>query len=153
MEFVCGALLFISFTTARMEATDIEATLNSEISELQAELTRVIQASAVLSGASAVLSDDSVRTDVTQPSPARSPLHLASLSSDPHGPLRSSFPDGSPTTAAAGFGIPSVSSSSMRDSVRDELFRELKQELFAEMRSELLRSKQENAMILRRILT
>jgi hypothetical protein len=131
-----------------MEATDIEATLNSEISELQAELTRVIQASAVLSGASAVLSDDSVRTDVTQPSPARSPLHLASLSSDPHEPLRSSFPDGSPTTAAAGFGIPSVSSSSMRDSVRDELFRELKQELFAEMRSELLRSKQENAMIL-----
>jgi hypothetical protein len=124
-----------------MEATDIEATLNSEISELQAELTRVIQASAVLS-------DDSVRTDVIQSSPARSPLHLASLSSDPHEPLRSSFPDGSPTTAAAGFGIPSVSSSSMRDSVRDELFRELKQELFAEMRSELLRSKQQNAMIL-----
>jgi hypothetical protein len=99
-----------------MEATDIEATLNSEISELQAELTRVIQA--VLSGASAVLSDDSVRTDVTQPSPARSPLHLASLSSDPHEPLRSSFPDGSPTIAAAGFGIPSVSSSSMRVSVQ-----------------------------------
>ncbi len=89
--------------------------------------------------------------DVIQSSPARSPLHLASLSSDPREPLRSPFPDGSPTTTATGLGIPSMSdrsSSSMRVSMRNDLLQELRQELFAEMRSEFLRSKQETAMIL-----
>ena len=119
---------------------DGPAAFDDDISELQSQLTRIMQASAVFS-------DDSARTDVLQSSPARSPLHLASLSSDPHEPLRSPFTDGSPTTAAAGLGIPSVSSSSMRDSIRDELFRELKQELFAEMRSELLRSQQKIAVV------
>jgi len=128
---------------SRMDETGIDAT-NVEISELHAQLTRIMQTSAVFS-------DDSVRADVIQSSPARSPLHLASLSSDPHVPLRSPFPDGSPTTAAAGLGIPSMSdrsSSSMCASMRDELLQELRQELFAEMRSEFLRSKQETTMIL-----
>ncbi len=57
-------------------------------------------------------------------SPTRSPLHLASLSSEP---LGSPYTAGSPKTAAAGLGI------SLRDSVRDELLRELRQELFEDM--------------------
>ena len=77
-------------------------------------------------------------------SPARSPLHLASLSSEP---LRSPYTDGSPNTGAAGLGISSVSSSSIRDSGRDEMLRELRHEFFVEMRSELLRSQQEIAMV------
>ncbi len=64
----------------------------------------------------------SARVGDVPSSPTRSPLHLASLSSEP---LGSPYPDGSPNTAAAGLGI------SLRDSVRDELIRELRQELFA----------------------
>ncbi len=52
-------------------------------------------------------------TRLVQPSsPTRSPLHLASLSSEP---LCSPYPDGSPNTATPGLGISSVSSSSLRD--------------------------------------
>jgi hypothetical protein len=91
-------------------------------------------------------SDDSARVGDVQSSPTRSPLHLASLCSEP---LGSPYTDGSPNTAAVGLGIFSVSSSSLRDSVRDELLRELRQELFADMRSELLRSKQETAVVQR----
>jgi hypothetical protein len=58
-------------------------------------------------------------------SPVRSPLHLASLSE----PLRSSYTDGSPTTATVGLGIASLSSSSILESVRDEILWGLKQEL------------------------
>jgi hypothetical protein len=92
----------------RIDVTNLEnvpAAYDDDISELQAQLTRIraLQAS---SG----FSDDSARTDVLQSSPARSTLHLASLSSDPHERLRSPFTDGSPTTAAAGLDIPSVSS-------------------------------------------
>ena len=47
----------------------------------------------------------------------------------------------------AGPGISLVSSSSIRDSVRDEILRELKQELFAGIRSELLRSQQQITMV------
>ncbi len=65
-------------------------------------------------------------------------MHLASLSSEPFG---SPYTDGSPNTAADGLGI------SLRDSVRDELIRELRQEFFADMQSELLRSKQETAVV------
>jgi hypothetical protein len=63
------------------------------------------------------------------------------MSSEPRG---SPYTDGRPNTAAAGLGI------SLRDSVRDELLRELTQELrekFADMRSELLRSQLETAMV------
>jgi hypothetical protein len=89
-------------------------------------------------------SDDSARVGDVPSSPTRPPLHLASLSSEP---LGSPYTDGSPNTVAAGLGISSVSSSSLRDSVRDELLRELRQELFADMRSELFRSKQETAVV------
>ena len=82
--------------------------------------------------------DASARFGDVPSSPTRSPLHLASLSSEP---LGSPYADGSPNTAASGLGI------SLRDSVRDELLRELRQELFADMRSELLRSKQETAVV------
>ncbi len=82
--------------------------------------------------------DASARFGDVQSSPTRSPLHLASLSSDP---LGSPYTAGSPNTASAGLGI------SLRDSVRDELLRELRQELFADMRSELLGSKQETAVV------
>jgi hypothetical protein len=56
-------------------------------------------------------------------------------------PLGSPYTDGNPNTAATGLGI------SLRDSVLDELLRELRQELFADMRSELLRSKQETSVV------
>jgi hypothetical protein len=82
--------------------------------------------------------DASARFGDVPSSPTRSSLHLASLSSEP---LGSPYTDGSPNTAAAGLGI------SLRDSVRDKLLRELRQELFADMRSELLRSKQETAVV------
>jgi hypothetical protein len=62
-------------------------------------------------------------------------------------PLGSPYTDGSPNTPAAGIGISSVSSSSLCDLVRDELFRELRQEFFKDMRSELLRSKQETDVV------
>ncbi len=68
--------------------------------------------------------DASARVGDGPSSPTRSPLHLASLSSEP---LGSPYTDGSPNTAAAGLGI------SLCDSVRDELLRELRQELFADM--------------------
>ncbi len=71
-------------------------------------------------------------------------MHLASLSSDP---LGSPFPDGRPNTDAAGLGISSVSSSSLRDRVWNELLRELRQDLCADMRSALLRSKQESVVV------
>ncbi len=82
--------------------------------------------------------DAGARVGVVPTSPTRSPLHLASLSSEP---LGSPYTDGSPNTAASGLGI------SLRDSMRDELLRELRQELFADLRSELLRSKQETAVV------
>ena len=82
--------------------------------------------------------DASARVGDVPCSPTRSPLHLASLSSEP---LGSPYTDGSPNTAADGLDI------SLRDSVRDELLREIRQELFADMRSELLRSKQETAVV------
>ncbi len=82
--------------------------------------------------------DASARVGVVPSSPTRSPLHLESLSSEP---LDSPYTDGSPNTASAGLGI------SLRDSVRDELLRELRKDLFADMRSELLRSKQETVVV------
>jgi hypothetical protein len=82
--------------------------------------------------------DASARVGDVPSSATRSPLHLASLSSEP---LGSPYSDGSPNTAVTGLGF------SLRDSVRDELLRELRQELFADMRSELLRSKQETAVV------
>ncbi len=82
--------------------------------------------------------DASARVGDVPSSPTRSPLHLASLSSEP---LGSPYTADSPNTAAVGLGI------SLRDSVRDELLRELRQELFADLRSELLRSKQETAVV------
>jgi hypothetical protein len=69
---------------------DVPAAYDDDISELQAQLTRIRALQA-----SSVFSDDSARIDVLQSSPARSPLHLASLSSDPHESLRSPFTDGS----------------------------------------------------------
>ncbi len=47
-------------------------------------------------------SDDNARVGDVPSSPTRSPLHLASLSSEP---LGSPYTDGSPNTAAAGLGI------------------------------------------------
>jgi hypothetical protein len=82
--------------------------------------------------------DASARVGDVPSSPTRSPLHLASLSSEP---LSSPYTDGSPNTATVGLGI------WLRDSVRDELLRELRQELLADFRSELLRSKQETAVV------
>jgi hypothetical protein len=82
--------------------------------------------------------DASARFGDVPSSPTRSPLHLASMSSEP---LGSPYTDGSLNTAAAGLGI------SLRDSVWDEFLREIRQELFADMRSELLRSKQETAVV------
>jgi hypothetical protein len=82
--------------------------------------------------------NSSARVGDVPSSPTRSPLHLASLSSEP---LGSPYTDGNPNTATTGLGI------SLSDSVRDELLRELSQELFADMRSELLRSEQETAVV------
>ncbi len=65
--------------------------------------------------------DASTRVGTVPSSPTRSPLHLASLSSEP---LGSPYTDDSPNTASAGLGI------SLCDSVGDELLRELRQELF-----------------------
>ena len=107
-----------------------------EVAQLQDQYTRLLNTTRHWESTSA-FSDYGARIGDLPSSPARSPLHLASLSSEP---LRSPYTDGSPTTAAAGPGISSVSSSSMRDSVRDEIMRELKQELFAGIRSELLHS-------------
>ncbi len=68
--------------------------------------------------------DASARVGDVPSCPTRSPLHLASLSSEPFG---SPYADDSPNTAADGLGI------SLCDSVRDELLRELRQELFEDM--------------------
>ena len=130
--------------TARMDETRVDITnqedgATDDIALLQAQYTRI----RTLQSLSA-FSDYSARVGDLPSSPTRSPLQLASLSSEP---LRSPCTDGSPNTAAAGLGISSVSSSSMRDSGRDEMLRELRHELFAEMRSELLRSQQEIVMV------
>ena len=128
-----------------MDETRVDDVTNQEdgaaddIALLQAQYTRI----STLQSLSA-FSDYSARVGDVPSSPTRSPLQLASLSSEP---LRSPYTDGSPNTAAAGLGISSVSSSSMRDSGRDEMLRELRHELFVEMRSELLRSQQEIAMV------
>jgi hypothetical protein len=82
--------------------------------------------------------DVNARVGDVPPSPTRSPLHLASLSSEP---LGSPYTDGSPNTDTTGLGI------SLCDSVWDELFREIRKELFVDMRSELLRSKQKTAVV------
>ena len=70
----------------RNVVTHLEDDYDVDISELQTQLTRIrgLQASTTLA-------DDSARTAVLQSSSARSPLHLESLSSDPHEPLRSPF--------------------------------------------------------------
>ena len=128
-----------------MDETRVDDVTNQEdgaaddIALLQAQYTRI----RTLQSLSA-FSDYSARVGDVPSSPTRSPLQLASLSSEP---LRSPYTAGSPNTAAAELGISSVSSSSMRDSGRDEMLRELRHELFAEMRSELLRSQQEIAMV------
>ncbi len=84
------------------------------------------------------LIDDSARVGDVPSSPTRSPLHLASLSSEP---LGSPYTDDSPNTDTDGLGI------SLCDSVRDELLRERRQEFVEDMRSELLRSKQETTVV------
>jgi hypothetical protein len=121
------------------DVTNQEDGVAHDIGLLQAQYTHI----RTLQSLSA-FSDYSARVGDLPSSPTRSPLQLASLSSEP---LRSPYTAGSPNTAAAGLGISSVSSSSMRDSGRDEMLRELRHELFAEMRSELLRSQQEIAMV------
>ena len=128
-----------------MDETRVDDVTNQEdgaaddIALLQAQYTRI----STLQSLSA-FSDYSARVGDVSSSPTRSPLQLGSLSSEP---LRSPYTAGSPNTAAAELGISSVSSSSMRDSGRDEMLRELRHELFAEMRSELLRSQQEIAKV------
>jgi hypothetical protein len=120
-DFIVPLTLTVRMDETRIDVTNLEdvpATYDDDISELQVQLTRITAPQA-----SSVFSNDSARIDVLQSSPARSPLHLAPLSSDPHESLRSPFPDSRPTTAVTGLGIPSVSSSSVCDSMRDELFR------------------------------
>jgi hypothetical protein len=135
-DFVLNSsvLLIAKMDETRIDDTNQEDGAVDDIALLQAQYTRI----RTLQSLSA-FSDDSARAGIVPSSPTRSPLHLASLSSEP---LRSPYTDGSPNTAAAGLSISSVFS------LRDELLRDLRQELFAEMRSELLRSKQETAMIL-----
>jgi hypothetical protein len=134
--------------TVRMDETRIDNRIDDtyqedgeadDIARLPVQYTRLRTLHSL-----STFSDDSARVGDVPTSPTRSPLHLASLSSEP---LGSPCPDGSPNTVAAGLGISSVSSSSLRDRVWDELLRELRQELFADMRSELLRSKQETAVV------
>jgi hypothetical protein len=127
-----------------MDETHIDDThqedgAGDDIAQLQAQYSRIRTLQSL--SASAFSDDDARAGHVT-----RSPLHLASLSSEP---LRSPYPDESPITAASGIGISPVSS------LRDGWLQELKQELFAEFqsefrlhRSELLRSKQETARVL-----
>ncbi len=134
--------------TARMDETRIDNRIDDtyqedgsvdDIALVPAQYTRLRTLHSL-----SVFSDDSARVGDVPASPTRSPLHLASLFSELFG---SPFPDGSPNTAGAGLGISSVSSSSLRDRVRDELLREVRQELFVDMRSELLRSKQETVVV------
>ncbi len=133
------------FLTERMEENRVgdvsyqeDGTATDEVAQLQVQYTRMINTTRHWESIS-VFSDYGARSGDLPSSPVRSPLHLVSLSSES---LRSPYTDGSPTTAAVGPGISSVSSSSMRDSVRYEILWELKQELFAGIRSELLRSQQ-----------
>jgi hypothetical protein len=111
--------------------------------QLQDQYTRILNTTTHLESLSA-FSDCGVCIGDLPSSPVRSPLHLASLSCEP---LRSPYTDGSPTIEAAGPGISLVSSSSMCDSVRDEMLWELKQEFFAGIRSELFRSQQKIAVV------
>ncbi len=144
-DFIVPLTLIVRMDETHIDVTNLEdvpVVYDDDISELQAQLTRIRDLKAL-----SVFSDDSVCIDVLQSSPVRSPLHLALLSSDPHEPLRSPFTDGRPTTAATVLGIPSVSSSSVRDSMWEELFRELKQEIFVEMCSELFRSQQKIVVV------
>ena len=122
-----------------LDDTHQEDGAGDDIAQLQAQYSRIRTLQSL--SASAFSDDDARAGHVT-----RSPLHLASLSSEP---LRSPYPDESPITAASGIGISPVSS------LRDGWLQELKQELFAEFqsefrlhRSELLRSKQETARVL-----
>jgi hypothetical protein len=136
------AVLFISFyyddfelsssvsLTERMDETCIDDTyqedgVTDDIALLPAQYTRLRTLHSL-----SVFSNDSARVGDVPSSPTRSPLHLASLSSEP---LGSPYTDGNPNTVATGLGISSVSSSSLRDSVRDELLRELRQEFFVDM--------------------
>ncbi len=134
--------------TARMDETRIEDRIDDtyqedgeadDIALLSAQYT-ILRTLHSLSS----FSDESARVGDVPSSPTRSPMHLSSLSSDP---LGSPYTDGNPNTTTTGLGISSVSSSSLCDLTRDELFREIRQELFADMRSELLRSKLETAVV------
>ncbi len=95
--------------TARMDETRIGDTNQEDgavddIAQLQAQYTRIRTLQSLSASA---FSDDDARADHLPPSPTRSPLHLASLSSEP---LRSPYTDDSPITAASGIGISPVSS-------------------------------------------
>ena len=123
-----------------LDDTHQEDGAGDDIAQLQAQYSRIRTLQSLSASA---FSDDEARAGHV---PTRSPLHLASLSSEP---LRSPYPDESPITAASGIGISPVSS------LRDGWLQELKQELFAEFqsefrlhRSELLRSKQETARVM-----
>ncbi len=133
-SFSCDDFELRSFVslTVRMDETRIDDTNQEDgsvddISLFQTQYTRISTLQSL-----SVFTDDSVSVSDVPSSPTRSPLHLVSLSSEP---LRPPYTHTSPNTAADGLGISSVSSSSIRDSVWDELLRELRQELFAEMRS------------------
>jgi len=119
--------------TARMDETRIDDHIDDTYQEdgsddgivlLSTQYTRLRTLHSL-----SVFSNDSARVGDVPSSPTRSPLHLASLSSEP---LGSPFPDGSPNTTSTGLGISSVSSSSLRDSLRDELLREIGQEFFVD---------------------
>ncbi len=119
----------------RIDDTYQEDEVTDDIALLPAQHTRLRTLHSL-----SVFSDDSVCVGYVPSSPTRSTLHLASMSSESFG---SPYTDGNPNTASTGLGISSVSSSSLHDSVRDELLREF----FADMRSDLLRSKQETAVV------
>jgi hypothetical protein len=128
-----------------MDETHIDDThqedgAGDDIAQLQAQYTRIRSLQSLSASA---FSDDDARAGHVPPSPTRSPLHLASLSSEP---LRSPYPDDSPITSTSGIDISPVSS------LRNGWLQELRQELFAEFqsefRSELFRSKQETDRVL-----
>jgi hypothetical protein len=120
-----------------------DGSATDEVAQLQDHYTRILNTTRHLESLPP-FSDYGANIGDLSSSPARSPLHLASLSSEP---LRSPYTDVSPVAAAAGPSLSSVSSSSMRDSVWDEILQDLKQELFAGIRSELLRSQQKIAVV------
>ena len=98
--------------SARMDETRIDDTYQEDgsvddIALLQAQYTRIRTLESV-----PAFSDDNARAGNVPSSPTRSPLHLASLSSEP---LHSPYTDGSPNTAASGLGISSVFSLLNRD--------------------------------------